>query len=208
MHTFVPELELREDGSRVLHHVIKDVEYVVQISMEPRGCAGHILRVLSFRQGTEQLSMEWQNVTVLAPGTLLLGKKPVVQAECLPNGGPIVVEAELVPFGADYLTVIQESYADGMRERAQLQREHMRLSAECEAMREENRAYQRLVNQKDLYCLELEQKLARYEKTFAIRLRSFFLRLANQGKNRIKQTMKNMHIKQILKRIYKKVTGK
>lgn len=102
------ETQALENGRYVAHYVIENVNKFTQIRFDPVEFQGCIVQNLSIRQMGKELEKIYSEHIPLDEGVLLLGNDPMVIVTSLLEDGAITIDADLLIFGGEYISILKE----------------------------------------------------------------------------------------------------
>lgn len=192
------ESEYSGQGIYRLRHVLRDTENLCAVRFDPVEDQGCIVRKCSITQGRKELPLLFSDGPEMTEGRLLAGKDPSVCASVQPGGEPVVIEAEFILSGEEYLERLEREYLsivapEGVdhpaNEKEQLARDvsaYMCLTNKKEEdvirLEQENES---LRSQRDSYWASLEY----YRNLRVVRLRAFAVRVARGVLRRVKRVL-------------------
>lgn len=100
------------DGSYRVHYVVENAGEIKRVRLDPVEFQGCILRKISINQGGKELSLIIPNRIMTESGILLPGDDPMVYAEVASGDEPIIIDAEIILPGVNYLEMIEDACAD------------------------------------------------------------------------------------------------
>lgn len=95
-------------GTYLVHYVLADVQNIKRVKFDPVEYQSCILRNISIMQGKEALSLIYPDAIALGEDMLLPGKDPMVYVHIRPTGEPVIIDAEIVLPGENYLSLLED----------------------------------------------------------------------------------------------------
>lgn len=99
--------EMIESGKYVAHFVLKNIEKIKSIRFDPIEHQGCILCYLSIRQEGLQLKPIFNEHIEIEDGIWLTSDDPMVCVDIRPDGGAVIIDAEIMIANQEYETKIQ-----------------------------------------------------------------------------------------------------
>lgn len=99
-------------GRYVAHCVFSEVQNVQKLRFDPLEGQGCIIQNLSVRQGGKELECNYLDYLELSEGILLLGTDPKVVVELFDYSAPVIIDADIIICGEEYLDIVQQACID------------------------------------------------------------------------------------------------
>lgn len=106
------ESENTTPGRYVVHYVFDKVENVKKLRFDPVEYQGCIIQNLSVRQAGRELEYGYSDYLKFSEGFLILGTDPMVFVELPDDSGTVVIDADIIIYGEEYLELVQKACAD------------------------------------------------------------------------------------------------
>lgn len=142
------ESENTMPGRYVVHYVLDNVQGVNKFRFDPLEYQGCIIQNLSVRQAGKGLECIYSDYLKFSEGILMLGTDPMILVELSDHSDAVVIDADIIIYGEEYLNLIQRACADKYAEVQDLNQkigdyvgENGRLSSELDDL---NAEYERL----------------------------------------------------------------
>ncbi|MCD7746069.1 MAG: methyltransferase domain-containing protein [Lachnospiraceae bacterium] len=103
--------EMVAPGQYLAHYTIKDADNIKRLRFDPVELQGCILQYLSIRQSGRELEPAFNENVEIENGRLLLSNDPMAIVETDPDGGMIVIEADIIIAGEEYEKRVKEACA-------------------------------------------------------------------------------------------------
>lgn len=136
------ESENVERGRYVAHYVFNDVKGVKKLRFDPIELQGCILQNLSFRQAGKELNCVYLDYLKLTEGTLMIGTDPMVFTDLISETDSVIIDADIVIFGDEYLNILKNTCIYKYSENESLQGEINGLNEQRENLAAHNKNLQ------------------------------------------------------------------
>lgn len=136
-------------GRYVAHYVFDQMQNVKKLRFDPLEEQGCIIQNLSVRQAGKSLDCVYSDYLEFSKGILLLGTDPMISVELFDDSGDVVIDADIIVYGEEYLNLVQGACADKYDEVQDLNQklsvsieENRKLQGEADRINADNRALQ------------------------------------------------------------------
>ena len=106
------ESENTTPGRYVVHYVLDNVQKVRKLRFDPLEYQGCIIQNLSIRQAGKGLGYIYSDYLKFSEGIMMLGTDPMIFVELADHSDPVVIDADIIIYGEEYLELVQQACAD------------------------------------------------------------------------------------------------
>ncbi len=119
-------------GRYVVHYVFDQIQNVKKLRFDPLEEQGCIIQNLSVRQAGKGLDCSYSDCLKFSDGILMLGTDPMIVVELNDHFGTVVIDADIILYGEEYLNLVQQACVEQYSEVRD-------LSQKLDGFMEENR---------------------------------------------------------------------
>lgn len=99
-------------GRYVVHYVLDNMQNVMRLRFDPLEYQGCIIQNLSIRQAGKELEYVYSDYLKFSEGILMLGTDPMIFVEKFDDFSPVVIDADIIIYGEEYLHFVQQACAN------------------------------------------------------------------------------------------------
>lgn len=99
-------------GRYVVHYVLDNMQNVMRLRFDPLEYQGCIIQNLSIRQAGKELEYVYSDYLKFSEGILMLGTDPMILVERFDDFSPVVIDADIIIYGEEYLYLVQQACAN------------------------------------------------------------------------------------------------